>query len=398
MYAYLISALLAIIAIVFGYLSDSLPDWYLNETDETVIASFQACLPSGSSAARLRSGYEKIKTIALLGRKTKEHRTLTKPQRQELVKRFILTLSDQQLATGLAILVAAVANQCKLTVWEFQLAFSLAWFSSTTHLATLDCLREYFIEHGAVRNWRVFGMLALLILLMYCLIISMASVDSTIPVQCTFSFFGQRGEFNTAPLDINDILSASLTLLLLTWQYMVRILWSYKRNEEGATTTERLFFNLRTSHHRKKFKPTPEELVYLVDEAVLERNATNRRKELERIRTSRGIRRHYLITWRASNIYSESFLSLGPMLTFMISFGFAQLYLNRWHTGIPVEIDTSMSFGQITPLFLLVLPILAAAEAYYGKSSRKLFGRAANANFAKRSKMLPFTDPPTRRE
>ncbi|KAJ4347443.1 hypothetical protein N0V95_005445 [Ascochyta clinopodiicola] len=178
-------------SILYGYLSDSLPESYLNETDRTVIASFQACIPSGKYVARIRSVYGKIKSLLLFGRPPGSHRKLTRRQREEVVKRFILTLSDQQLATGLAILIAAVANQCTLTVWEFQLAFSLAWFSSTTHLATLDCLREYFLDHGAVRNWRVFGMIALLVLLMYSLVMSMASVNNTIPIQCTFYFFGK---------------------------------------------------------------------------------------------------------------------------------------------------------------------------------------------------------------
>lgn len=284
-----------------------------------------------------------------------------------VVKRFILTLSDQQLATGLAILIAAVANQCILTVWEFQLAFSLAWFSSTTHLATLDCLREYFLDHGAVRNWRVGGMIALLILLMYSLVMSTASVDTTIPTQCTFSYFGNKGVHQSAPLDIFDVLSAALTLVLLTWQYLVRIRWSYKNDDDRATHLERAMFELRTRQHRKALEPSKPDLEYIIQEAVNERVAYRRRRELEKIRNSKGLQRHALVAWRASATYSESFLSLGPMLTFMIAFGFTQLYLNRWESGTPLDIDTSMSIGQITPLFLLILPVLVAAEAYYGK-------------------------------
>jgi hypothetical protein len=126
LYAYIISAIFAIVAIIYGYLSDSLPESYLNETDRAVIASFQACLPSKRNAARLQAVYAKIKSLVLFGRSQRPHRKLTRRQREEVVKRFILTLSDQQLATGLAILISAIANQCTLTVWEFQLAFSLA--------------------------------------------------------------------------------------------------------------------------------------------------------------------------------------------------------------------------------------------------------------------------------
>ncbi|KAH6633104.1 hypothetical protein C7974DRAFT_164717 [Boeremia exigua] len=365
LFAYLASAILAILAIVYGYLSDSLPESYLNETDRAVIDSFQSCLPSERNMARVRAAYEAIKSFMLFGRKPTPHRRLTRRQREEVIKRFILALSDQQLATGLAILVAAVANQCTLTVWEFELAFSLAWFSSTTHLATLDCLREYFLQHGAVRNWRVFGMLSLLMLLSYSLIMSMASNDETIPLQCTFYFFGEKGLYQAVPLDIFDILSAALTLVLLTWQYLVRIRWSYKRADGKPTFFERAMFTARTRQYRSTFRPSKNDIEYIIEEAVSERMSYRRRRSLEQIRNSRGLRRHWLIAYRASESYSQSFLSLAPMLTFMIAFGFTQLYLVRWQSNVPLDIDTAMGIGQITPLFLLGLPVLVAAEIYY---------------------------------
>lgn len=368
LYAYIVSALLAVAAVAFGYLSDSLPAWYLNETDEAVIASFQTWLPSGKNVAPLKWLYVKIKNVLCFGGPSSPHRKLSRQQRQEVLTRFVLTLSDQQLATGLAILIAAVANQCTLSVWEFQLAFSLAWFSSTTHLATLDCLHEYFLEHGAVHNWRVLGMVALLLLLMYSLVMNLASVDTTLPVACTFLYFGDRGLYDQTDLIISDILSISLTLIILTWQYVVRIRWSYKNKETKPTIVERTLFSLRTRRFREALQPTKKELDLILEEAAAEHDSTSRRRELERIRISKGLQYHWLVAWRASCTYSESFLSLGPMLCFMISFGFTQLYVNRWHSLAPVDIDTSMSVGQIMPLFLLVLPPLVAAESYYGKS------------------------------
>lgn len=171
--------------------------------------------------------------------------------------------------------------------------------------------------------------------------------------------------YEAVPLDIFDILSAALTLVLLTWQYLVRIQWSYKDDDGKATFFERTMFKLRTA---PSFRPSKKELEYIIEEAVSERISFRRRRNLERIRDSRGLRRHWLIAYRASETYSQSFLSLGPMLTFMIAFSFTQLYLGRWSTGTPLEIDTSMGIGQITPLFLLVLPVLVAAESYYGKT------------------------------
>jgi hypothetical protein len=85
----------------------------------------------------------------------------------ESLQRFILALSDQQLVTGVAILTAGILKSCTISWWEFQIVVSLAWFSSTTHLSTLVILWEYLQDYPAVRNWRVGGMLAMLVLLFF---------------------------------------------------------------------------------------------------------------------------------------------------------------------------------------------------------------------------------------
>jgi hypothetical protein len=70
----------------------------------------------------------------------------------------------------------------------------------------------------------------------------------------------------------------------------------------------------------------------------------------------------------ASGLYLESFVWQIVWLIFGLSYGIAQLVNIRWQytpslaPGVGV-----MDFGQIVPLLLLVLPGLAAGEAYYGK-------------------------------
>jgi len=109
-----------------------MPEKYLSKTDEALIREFQRIkknLPFRLLPAKSRPP------------PTERQGKLSREKRVEAFDRFILSLSDQQLATGLAILIAAIANQCTLSPPEFRIAFSLAWFSTTTHLATLDSLR-----------------------------------------------------------------------------------------------------------------------------------------------------------------------------------------------------------------------------------------------------------------
>jgi hypothetical protein len=54
---------------------------------------------------------------------------------------FILALSDQQLVTGLAILIAGFVK-CDISIYLFSNVFAIAWFSCMTHLATLTVLRR----------------------------------------------------------------------------------------------------------------------------------------------------------------------------------------------------------------------------------------------------------------
>jgi hypothetical protein len=63
-------------------------------------------------------------------------------KRKEAVEEFIVTLSDQQLVTGLAILIAGFVK-CDISVYSFENVSAIAWFSCTTHLATLTILKRY---------------------------------------------------------------------------------------------------------------------------------------------------------------------------------------------------------------------------------------------------------------
>lgn len=85
--------------------------------------------------------------------------------RKEAISRFILALSDTQLVTGLAILSAGVLVRRGIKIYELHIVLAQAWLSSTTHLATLDALRNDLRCYGIVRDIRVACMILLLSLL-----------------------------------------------------------------------------------------------------------------------------------------------------------------------------------------------------------------------------------------
>jgi hypothetical protein len=81
------------------------------------------------------------------------------------IERFVLSLSDQQLVTGLSVLllgyIGLPASQGQINVLDFTNAVYLAWFSGVTHLITLYVLREYFRNpaHSVLRAIRLTTML-----------------------------------------------------------------------------------------------------------------------------------------------------------------------------------------------------------------------------------------------
>ncbi len=152
--------------------------------------------------------------------------------RKEAMNQFMVTLSDQQLVTGLAILLAGVSNQKGLSGYEFTVILSLAWFSSTTHLATLTTLRSYFRKLGRVRDLRALGMLCVLGLLFYVLYVSFMIEESRVPVQCVFS--GEETAVtpvsNASDAELNTVLQivASIyTFILILLAYLSCIISLY---------------------------------------------------------------------------------------------------------------------------------------------------------------------------
>lgn len=56
----------------------------------------------------------------------------------------MLTMSDFQLITGLAILISGFTQlQTGISAYHWQRLVQLAWFSSVTHLCCLTALRDY---------------------------------------------------------------------------------------------------------------------------------------------------------------------------------------------------------------------------------------------------------------
>ncbi|KIL86297.1 hypothetical protein FAVG1_10695 [Fusarium avenaceum] len=344
--AFFITAVITITAVIFGYLSGSLGDEFKSDLDRNVInwaetktRSFRSPTPPPTA-----SGKEKFREA-----------------RKQAVTQFILALSDQQLVTGLAILISGVANQKQLSGYEFSVVLCLAWFSSTTHLATLDALRTYLRSHSVIRDIRVCAMVSVLVLLLYafCVAIISLQLDSTIPVQCVFS---NRPD-SSNPISLVGNASSAIALLILVYGYCVRI-WSLYFDDGTLCRIVARVSSWLPSGGRKS--PLLAELGLSHEQHIQVWHALSRAASL-RILLS-------LPTWmrqvvKGSYLIQESFLSSFTGIAYSFAYGVSQVIFYRWLGAPSLNADTDyMGFGQIMAIFLLVLPFLAATECYHGTS------------------------------
>ena len=338
----------------------------MNEVDANILARYRASWVSTRVVPHIEGlWFWCVHLFRVILRRPEKSppKAIDHDKRTEALARFILALSDQQLVTGLAILVGALGSRCTLSTYEFLVVVSLAWFSSTTHLATLNVLREYFIQHQIVRNVRVIGMVTMMILLAFGLIIGGGydSFNYARPLQCAIAGLSTDGSFSV---------STFFTLLFLVYSYTDRIgsLFDDQNDENhpSYSNRERLLRLLILVLH-PKLKTNALARSRIIKDVVAERRKRSKKLWLQRA-NKRGMK--LLPTYFSSlQSYSSSFLASIPALFFGLSYGISQVSVYRWDRPPNMTEDAkAMSFGQIVPLFLLILPALTAAEIFYGKT------------------------------
>ncbi|KAI9701401.1 MAG: hypothetical protein M1820_006492 [Bogoriella megaspora] len=134
--AFLLSAYLTLLIAVVSYVLGLVPEGQLNIADREFFRA-NARMALGSRRAK------KVTTEALL--------------------RGIRAFSDQQIITGIAILVAGWSKllgdkKGNLSAYHFHTIIYLAWMSSNVHLSTLTLLRDPLRGSTFVRWWRLVGM------------------------------------------------------------------------------------------------------------------------------------------------------------------------------------------------------------------------------------------------
>ena len=261
-----------------------------------------------------------------------------------LIRQTVLSFSDQQIVTGIAILIAGFARfWTAMNVYHFQMVIYLAWMSSSTHLSALTMLSGFLRERRLLLAWRIVGMLCLFALLLVAMIPTwpnLWAVDVTegdltsgwgVPAPCFWLRTYGAGINPDAPIG---------SIILLT-SYIWKV---------GS-----IFHSSRTFFHRWVRGPAE----YFLERLV--------RHEARRFQTTGSSWRYrlavaaYAIT--VSNFEFCSSFAASLWLSFGgLAWGTIQVLVPRLQNDWWAWQENSWTFGQVTPLVLLVQPLGSVLE------------------------------------
>lgn len=148
----------------------------------------------------------------------------------------VLALSDQQIVTGIAILASAYSQLHRgLSMYHFQMAIYLAWFSTLTHLSTLTFLRRHLDGNNYIRLLRLCLMVVLGLMLAVALIptgsncsLRKDQLDWTqypgMPALCCFAKIGSKG-FVYSYTFFLSMISSELVLFVACLTRGIKLFW-----------------------------------------------------------------------------------------------------------------------------------------------------------------------------
>ena len=274
----------------------------------------------------------------------------------EVIEKVVLNISDQQLLTGTAVLIASFWTHCSISVYHFTLASDLAWFSANVHLTTLPLLANLLEKRPVLRNWRVFMMACLAVML------ATSSVMQghwnwyeswAYNAQCLFDdLYGNVGGEPAFWMAFN--------LVFIGWDYPRRIALLYEHPGTAAT---------------KWLLEKPEALINSRIEEL-----GRRRMQTLHDRSVKAQAKHeipsvalgILVVIRTIHrVLAAIFASRVMRLLLNIGWFVYGLYNVIHDRNIPTSemngTESEMSFGQITPILLLSSTVFVLREAYDGE-------------------------------
>ncbi|KAL4938113.1 hypothetical protein BDV06DRAFT_226298 [Aspergillus oleicola] len=275
----------------------------------------------------------------------------------------ILTMSDLQLATGIAILISGYSQlRCGLSAYHWLIVTRLAWFSSLTHLSCLTLLRNYLYIQKAKRQWRLFFMFALVVMLVTAMVPTGSFDDwrsygrrmELPPMDYAICLFSKP----VIPRSVETLVSMVLLVCLIVFGLAFRVIKLYR--PLSSFLAESLRHHISQGMRRLLWT-------------------------LYRSRTHHGGSRKFagyvlyypaLASFLAMRLCADHFASMffevyWLVWSFLIGLLSLLKYLNlilprtQYYVMFDGSSQNSWSFGQVMPVLLLAVPLTNILESLY---------------------------------
>lgn len=262
---------------------------------------------------------------------------------------IVLSFSDQQLLTALAILVAGYTQALggNLSVYHWNNVIYLAWLSSTVHLMSLSVLRDRLKESQALRAIRVIAMILIFGLLLAALVPTMTREWQKSLIPPAKTGMPARCLWNTRLYGVNEIGDFWISYVSLLGAFT----WKLCHFFDSSRTWVRLWTRARLECFLEK-----------IARRSLRKPPSRRRRT-----TFRAISTVYIIFVAWMELL-ECFMFTILVLAFTLGWGTYQLFASK--SPLPEEVqlaEREMGFGQLLPILLLSQPIFVAVQIYLGE-------------------------------
>jgi hypothetical protein len=286
----------------------------------------------------------------------------------EVLDRLILGLSDQQLATSLAILITAYIRSCEISNYHLNIVCDLAWFSAITHLLSVIVLRVYWTRQ--TKKFVLYIRLALMI----CVAVMLGFAlfwgpqydpnpgNGACPAYCEFimpvdSNIFSEFEFPVQhnPLNFAGVMQSAL------------LIWGYSTTGAFVWPLWRRFWGFLMWRLPGYVFVLPRILTRVGLELGWDRMASYRYIE--------WVFNCCKCIWKAVFFPSQGIAILIQVLSCF--FGIAFLGLDRWGARDSVSqpwVENQWGFGQLLATIIVFLPFLTLLELWSGESSQHQLG------------------------
>lgn len=248
----------------------------------------------------------------------------------------------------------------RLSYYHWRIVIYLAWMSSSVHIGSLTILKDVLNDHKKLRNLRVFLMLNLLFMLAAALWPTRHErfyENFAIPAKC---FWHRRYRKDTA---VDPDIPLSYIFLLGAY------IWKLGQLFDRSRSLARLWLRAK-----------PE----AATERLLQRWAEDARLDGDQASSCeaplrmwlRRLRYKLLLTWYVVFVVyaelAESFLATVLYLVMSLVWGMLNIfktfsYADDMALSDERTVEMRLTFGQLVPLFLLLLPVLLIFELLGGK-------------------------------